>query len=306
MRVDRQANEPSRRDAKPLAVGLIGLVVPYITDHFLSDVIRGVERVATESGYELVLRSSRGDPKHEAAVIAELAGVGLSGLLIFPTDEAVVLPGLDAFIDAGVPCVTLDRRLQRGDVPYVVSDNQRGAAEAVRHLIDLGHERIAFATATPLSVHTVWDRFAGYREALERKAVPYDSQLQVYVPPISRMDEREAEAACDELAETLQRLGVTAVFAVNDIVALDVMAACRTQGVGVPEKMAIIGFDDIEIAARLDVPLTTVAQQREEMGRRATRLLLDMIRSNGATPRGIVLETHLVVRKSCGRLVTRR
>ena len=288
---------PGKKDVN---AGLIGLVVPYVADHFLSDVIRGVEQAATEKGYEIVFRSSRGDARREAEVIAELAGVGLSGLLIFPTDGAVVLPGLDALRLAGVPCVTLDRRLQRSDVPYVVSDNQRGAADAVRHLIDLGHERIAFATASPLSLHTVWDRFAGYREAHERSGIPYDSSLFVYVPAISGTDGDAAQAAHRGLAQKFLDLKATAVFAVNDLVALDVVVACRAMGVGVPDQIAVVGFDDIDIAGRIDVPLTTVAQQKEEMGRRATELLIDMIRTKSTSARGIVLETRLVVRKSCG------
>jgi len=300
VRIGRGGNRGGKQGAKDVNAGLIGLVVPYVTDHFLSDVIRGVEQAATASGFELVFRSSRADARREAEVIAELAGVGLSGLLIFPTDEVVVLPGLDALLLNGIPCVTMDRRLQRSDVSYVISDNQKGAAEAVMHLIDHGHERIAFAAGSPLSVHTVWDRFAGYREAFERKGLSYDSSLYVFVPQISRMDEKSAHEAYRGLATTLLDLGVTAVFAVNDLVALDVIAACRTMGVHVPEEMAVIGFDDIDIADRIDVPLTTVAQQKEEIGRRATALLLELIGSGAGASKGVVLETHLVIRKSCG------
>jgi DNA-binding LacI/PurR family transcriptional regulator len=170
-------------------------------------------------------------------------------------------------------------------------DNRAGAQAAIRHLLDLGHRRIAYVTGRN-EISTVVERLAGYHDALAEHGVVPNPGL------VSRV-EIEPEAAAEATRRLLDREPrPTAIFSYNDLMAVGALVAIREAGLRVPEDVSLVGHDDILYAPYLQVPLTTVAQPTREMGETAARLLVDRLRGDERPPRTIVLSSRLVVRAS--------
>jgi LacI family transcriptional regulator len=175
----------------------------------------------------------------------------------------------------------------------VVSDNARGAAFALEHLYDVGHDRIATITG-PTETRVGMDRFVGYREALERLGLPYRDE---YV--------REGDFYFDSGTTAMKELlslpePPTAVFAASDLMAAGAIRAIEQAGLSVPEDIAVVGFDDIQLAAMMQPALTTIRQDKLGLGAAAGEALIRMIELDGAPPPGITLPVELVVRASSG------
>lgn len=281
---------------------LIGMVVPYLRDSLTTDMLHGAEGILRRSGFGLVFSHSEGNLDTEKTQIETLIRQGVSGLILFPVgveDEPVTLSRV---LPSGLPLVIVDRRLPGLTADTVVADNVGGAYRAVEHLLAVGHTRIACVTV-PDRPSSVADRIRGYEQAMRDAgllplvAVPLalrDGQVRGAVPTYTP----------EELAPVDQLLGVpdppTALFCINDFVALGVMRHVIEQGKRVPADVAIVGFDDIAIAPYMPVPLTTVAQPRYEIGVQAAQLLLDQIAGAATAGREIILPTSLVVRDSSG------
>jgi len=178
-------------------------------------------------------------------------------------------------------------------VVEVVVDNFHGALAAVQHLIGLGYRRIAFINGIP-ELQASQDRRRGYQVALQEKGIDLRPEWVV-----------EGEFTDAGGYRAMKRLLATdpppeAVFAASDAMALGAIRAIREQGLRVPQDVAIVGFDDVPLAAQVDPPLTTVRQPISEMGRMACRLLVQLIQGEPVLQRKVVLHTQLVVRQSCG------
>jgi DNA-binding LacI/PurR family transcriptional regulator len=187
----------------------------------------------------------------------------------------------------------LHGRLDGYDFPCVDVDNRAGAYQAVTHLLSLGHRRIGFISNAPLSYSGAQDRFAGYREALAEYDIPLDDGLvrtAVFLPETGR-------AAMESLLSQPER--PTAVFAAGDVVAIGAMRAVHRAGLRIPDDLAVIGFDDIFLAAQTQPPLTTVRVPAYGLGWTAAEILISLIRGDEEVS-SVVLETELVIRESCG------
>ncbi len=196
-----------------------------------------------------------------------------------------------------MPLVLVDRYLPDLDCDYVVADNEGGGYRATEHLIILGHTRIGFVYSHKGNLQTtsVRDRFQGYRRALQEYGCPIDETLVYQQSPPPHAD---GEAFGDLLARPDRP---SAIFAVNDGIALELLRAAQRRGLRLPEDLALVGFDDLTFAAHLSPPLTTVAQPRMDLGLRAGNLLINRIEGQTGPPRHIELPTSLIVRESCGR-----
>jgi LacI family transcriptional regulator len=172
-------------------------------------------------------------------------------------------------------------------------DNKAGAYQAVTHLIGLGHRRIGFVSNAPLPYAGAQDRFAGYRQALTEHNLPMDDDLV----RIAAFLPEKGEAAMEELLALPER--PTAVFAASDVVAIGVMGAIQAAGLQVPDDVAVVGFDDIFLAAHTHPPLTTVRVPAYGLGWTAAEVLVSLIDGDEDTPM-VTLETKLVIRDSCG------
>jgi LacI family transcriptional regulator len=187
----------------------------------------------------------------------------------------------------------LHGRLNGHDLPSVDVDNRAGAYQAVSHLISLGHSRIGFISNAPLSYSGTQDRFSGYRLALAEHDLPQDDELVETAPFLPEA----GRAAMDNLLQLPKR--PTAVFAASDVVALGAMGAIHAAGLGIPHDVALVGFDDIILAAHAHPPLTTVRVPAYGLGWTSAEVLIALIEGEEEVS-SVVLETELIVRESCG------
>ena len=300
---------------------LLGMLVPSLTWPLIPEIIRGVGDVIEATSYELILYSIT-DVNHEkdrSDVIDRIVRTKLAaGLLaIFPGPSALHLGELHK---RDFPVVLLDDQgLPPENTPWISADNRVGAYEATRHLITLGHRRIAHIQG-PLKYRVSHDRYEGYCEALREAGIAIDPAL-VMQGDFMPSGGRECARAFFELPER-----PTAIFAGSDYMAFGVMAVAEEYGLRIPDDLALVGFDDIPASAHMQPALTTVRQPFYEMGQRAIELLLSLVDSprpidrwnghsstlkssrlaHGATPQlqdepvRIQLATSLVVRVSCG------
>lgn len=280
-----------------------------ITNPFNATVLRGIEQVAHEAGFSVFLCDIARDteapggeaanaPWRERAVryFETLVSRRVDGVIV---NSEAVEPYCRLLERAGIPYVAVVHELEGLAVDTVVGDNVGGARQLVHHLASLGHRRIAFFNGQ-LSTSTARERLAGYQAAVAEAGLDDDLAL-IWPGEYSRRSGYERARALLE-----RPAGVTAVFAANNFIALGVLAALRERGWRCPEDLALVSFDDIELAALIDPFLTVVVERAEEMGARATSLLLERIA--GATPAGprrVVLPVDLIVRRSCGAALPR-
>jgi LacI family transcriptional regulator len=281
---------------------LLGIVVPYLRDSLTTEMLRGAETVLHRGGYSLIFCHSDGDLELERAQFERLKREGVRGLILFPLafdGEAAVV---SQTFPEPFPLVLVDRRLPGVAADAVLADNQAGARHAVEHLIALGHTRIA-CIAPPDRPSSVQERIRGYEQALRGAGIlPLAAvSLALRVGPPNPSDTVPTYTA-DELAPVDLLLSVqdapTALFCINDFIAFGVMRHLNDKGIPLPMGMSIVGFDDINIAPYMPVPLTTVAQPKYEIGARAAQLLLERLAEPGLGAREIVLPTSLVARGS--------
>ena len=275
------------------STGTIGMVIPFFTHPSAVERVRGVLAAMDETPFELVL-CNVADPGQRDEYLGRRAPLDRSdGLLIVslgPRDDEA-----EALLAAGSPVVLVDAHHPR--LPRVVIDDTAGGEMATRHLIELGHERIAFVGDTAIRATGSWRarlRFAGYREALEAAGLPMRKELERTGPHGRRV----AHRLTSELLSL--REPPTAIFAASDTQALGVLEAAGHEGSPCPSDLSVVGFDDLEVAPY--VGLTTVAQPLYESGRRGVERLLALIAGRDAGP----LEERLELELKCGGRRRRR
>jgi LacI family transcriptional regulator len=257
----------SARQLRSGASRAVGLVVIDAANPFFSDVARGVEDTVQEVGGVVLLGNSAGDSEREKRYLDLFEEQRVRGVLIAPTGDAA--PPLDSLSRRGIPVVFLDRCPEGTDFSSVSVDDVAGGCLAVRHLLDRGHRRLAFVGG-PSTLRQVRDRRQGAEDTVQ--SVDGATLLAMSTSALTTAAGRQA---AEELVALADAQRPTAVFAANDLVALGLLAGLTTRGLRVPEDMAIVGYDDIEFAAAAAVPLTSVRQPRQELGRAAAQLVLD-------------------------------
>jgi LacI family transcriptional regulator len=284
----RLARGLSRQRTRTLA-----LIVPDVTNPFFTLIVRGAEDFARRADYRVILCDTRADLSVEREVIEEMIAHRVDGIVIAPVSDRskAHLRRLDGF---GVPFVLIDRTVRGVDADAVLGDSLGGARQLVEHLLSLGHRRIGFIVESD-EVSTARDRRKGYEAALLAAGIPLDPALVVdaTVDPRGGFDGMQRLLALDDRP--------TAVFTVNNLVALGAIEAVRDAGLEVPDDVALVCFDDIEYASRLHPFLTVMEQPAETFGTLGTQLLLERIDGRGSErSRVVVLPAEFVVRKSCG------
>jgi LacI family transcriptional regulator, galactose operon repressor len=286
---------PSRlaRGLSRQRTGTLAVIVPDVANPFFTMVVRASEEVARRGGYRVILCDTRADLSIERDVVEELIAHRVEGIVIAPVSDgsATHLRRLARF---RVPCVLVDRTLPEVESDAVVGDSVAGAQRLVEHLIELGHNRIGLIVESD-EVSTARDRRRGYEAALAAAAIPLDPDLVVE----TAVDPAGGADGMRRLLELNER--PTAVFTVNNLVAVGAIEAVRSAGFEVPDDIALVCFDDIEYASRLYPFLTALEQPAETFGTVATQLLLERIQGRGpARRRVVVLPGEFIVRKSCG------
>jgi len=274
----------------------IGLIFPsFMGGTYYSEIFHAIEDEATVKGYGIILGSSYGQTKKEELLIDLLRERRVEGLIMVPSSHNVDLRYYQRLREK-IPFVFVDRYLPEIDADRVTTDNVKGAYIAVKHLIKLGHERIALLSGPEAPCTSIQDRIKGYEKALRE----FSTGFRKIIATEKNLNKPKRCAYKAMTSFLTNESGISALFAVNDGTAIGSLRAIREAGLKVPDDIAVIGYNDDEIAPFTSVPLTTVAQRKEEMGKMAVRLLLERIRQKRGVSRHILLEPRLVVRASCG------
>lgn len=265
----------------------VGLVIPDLGNPFFGAVARSIEDTVRDRGLTLLMGSSADDPERERALTDKFLARRVSVLIVVPSVGADH-SHLKSHRTAGLPVIFLDRPGVGLATDSIVSSNRAGAHDGVAHLIAHGHRRIGFVGDLPLKLYTRRERLAGYRSALQEADIAYDRSLVA-----NAHDQQGAEAA------TSQLLGLadppTALFAGNNIMALGTVAELARSK---RKDVAVVAFDDISLAEALEPALTAVAQDPEELGRRAATTALTRLDGDRTRTRTITVPTRLIVRGS--------
>ena len=271
----------------------IGLVVLDVRNPFFTDVARGAEDEAATHSLSVILGNSDENSEREAGYLDLFEEQRVHGVLISPYGD--VGPRLARLRSRGTPAVLVDRMSGDGAFSSVSVDDVAGGRLAARHLLDTGRRRIAFAGG-PFDIRQVSDRLLGARTAVDANA---DATLEVL--ELAALTVLEGRRAGEALLARPAEERPDAVFAANDLVATGLLQALVMHGsMRVPEDMALIGFDDIDFASAAVVPLSSIRQPSQLIGRTAVQLLIEEARDPGLAPRQVVFQPELVVRASTG------
>ena len=261
------------------------------TNPFFTDVAQGIELAAEEADLSLYICNSNNRADRELAYLNRLQQQRVQGILITPVDPED--RSLDEVSRHGTPVVIVDRVGSLQSHCSVAVDDVLGGRLAIDHLLDRGHERIAFVGGLQ-SIGQVRDRLAGARLALEGATRPAD----LVVVGTDALIVSEGRNAGARIAGMSRGTRPTAAFCANDLLALGLLQQCVSLGVRVPEDLAIVGYDDIEFAAAAAVPLTSVRQPRRDLGRTAAELLLDEASNPDHQHQQVLFTPELVARSS--------
>jgi LacI family transcriptional regulator len=268
----------------------LGVLLPDLYGEFFSEVLRGADLRARRDGFHLLVSSSHADGEDLVEALRSMRG-RIEGLIVMAPD--VDTGSLVKAAGRGVPLVLLDPGLRVLGCDSISIDNVQGATAAVRHLLGLGHRRIALIGG-PAGNADALQRRDGYRQALAASGVGTDPALEVE----GDFTEPSGYAAVARLLRLEPR--PTAIFAANDYMAIGAMSALAQAGLTVPEDVAIVGFDDIAMARYLNPPLTTVNVDLLDLGARAVQRLIDTKNGAPTRRRHEVTPATLIVRRSCG------
>jgi len=267
----------------------IGLIVPDNSNLFFAEIARAIEDNGFEHGYSVILCNTDDDPVKEAAYVNVLFAKQVDGVIFISSGAAS--ESLKKLLDAKIPVVVVDREISDIQVDNVLVDNLQGGYDATHALLLSGHRRIA-CIAGPSDLTPSNQRLIGYYQALEEAGLTIDEKLVVR----GNFHPQSGYVAGLELLKQNDR--PTAIFACNDMMAFGTLRAAYELKLAIPGELAVIGFDDIELASYVIPTLTTMAQPKQQMGRMAVELILDRINGQITQSRTIVLPPQLISRRS--------
>lgn len=270
---------------------LLGLVISTLTNPIFSRMVMAIEEWAYQHGYAVLLMHSHNDPPREEQCIRRLLSRRVDGLFISPASRmepsALIYEELQR---SGVPTVILGSRAKFcAGFPCVECDDAAASANVTRHLLELGHRRVAFFAGPQMSP---WahDRFAGYKKALREAHVEYDDRLIFQAGATIEEGEKAAVQFLNESADA------TAIQAVSDLVAIGVGSLLLQQGLKIPQDISLAGFGNVLVSEHFRVPLTTVRQPKFRLGVAAMELMLAKLRGEKAESKRLAAD--LVIRQS--------
>jgi LacI family transcriptional regulator len=292
-RVVREHGYTTNRSARGLSAGrtgLVGVLVPLVYPVYFSAILSGAAEALYEQELRLVLSPTQHEHDREVSLLDRLIhGMTDGALIVLPEESSEELTKL---LDEGYRFVVIDPRTPLDErVPSVSAAHASGADQAMRHLLELGHRRIAAITG-PRGWVATEDRIRGYHAALAAEGILPDPELE----PEADFEIGPGREAAGRLLDLPRP--PTAIFAFNDNLAIGALQAARERGLRVPEDLSIVGFDDVEPATIVTPTLTTVRQPLAEMGRTAVSLLMRLLERQRFETLHLELGTRLVVRES--------
>lgn len=275
----------------------LGLIIPDIRNPYFPAFALGAEDLVRQRGYTLVLGNSEYDPSREASYLELVRSQQLAGAIYCLGDEmSPILTQIQRAVEEGLAVVLVHSPMP--SVPTVCADNRQGGRLAAQHVLDLGHRQIGIVSALPLD-EGMADREAGFLDVLRENGMGVD---RTAVP--SMYGDHQINGGRQATIELLEHApDLTAIFVLNDLMALGALDAVRATGRRVPDDISVVGFDDIPFAALANPPLTTVGQPIRQLGEQAADLLLRVIEDGVIPPElsvqpNVLLPNVLIVRGS--------
>ncbi len=296
------------------SLSIISLILPF--DLTLSfDLFSSIENVAKEKGFFVTFHNSYGDSHIENDLIQELIEQGSKGLIIYPVSSTKNTHLFNNLLIDNFPFVLIDRKVMGVDAPVISADNFKGFYEITKKLLLDDHRKILFLSNLLLELSSELDRYRGYCKAFEDVGVPlfnnhkYNTNEYLNIPDDYRPNKTVEDKMAHLLFDYLESLDIinrpTAIACVNDEIAEVLQRIAFERQIKFPEDYSITGFDDLPFASRLQVPLTTVSQPRNEIGKIATMELFNKIENKNYKIKSQLVNTKLIIRNSTNKLSTK-
>lgn len=286
------ATNLAARSMRSRKKNLVGLIMPDIAYPFAVEVMKGVNRAIAESEFDLLVYTT-GDVRKSGRASHEQQYVSLLTNSI--SDGVILVAPVAEELNVDAPIVSIDPLASNPNYPAVHATNYQGATEAMEYLLGLGHGRIGFITGRA-ELESANRRLMGYRDALEKAGIPIDEKL------IASGDYTTETGAAGMRHLLALEQPPTAIFASNDQMAMGVFQVAEELGLGIPEDLSVVGFDNITESKYMG--LTTVDQFISEMGYVATQMLIKLINGVPLEDQTYRMQTRLVIRSSCREVVT--
>lgn len=269
----------------------IGIIVPEMTNPVFAELVHGAEEFLSKNGYHVIIGSTNQDVEKEILYLDMLSGKKVDGLIILPTFMKETESKLRELQAQKFPFIITGVKSMLSDVNYVSTNKVEGAFIGVEHLIQRGHKNIAFVRGSTVEEHSS-ERLEGYIKALNVYGIPF---RQEYIIKSKQEFPDVREKVRDFMADHPE---VTGLFCLYDFIALAVMKALHDLKLRIPEDVAVVGFDNIQLAEFLPVALTTIDGNNYKIGEIAARILLNQITSGTDEIQHVILTPKLVIRES--------
>ena len=272
----------------------LGLVIPDISNPFFSTIARYVEHEARKSNYSVILCDTEEDTNIEINAVQLLQDRNVEGLVIAPVGQTA--DHLENLYDAGLPIVIIDRYFPDKKLPYVTSNNYQGAFEAVSYLLENGHRKIACIQGLEYTSPNT-ERIRGSKDAFLKNKIPPKNLVVVG----NSFGEINGYTETKILLRKKEK--PTAIFAFSSLISFGALKAIDEENLSVPDDISLIAFDDQPFFKHLAAPMSTIAQQRNEIGQIATKIILEQINSKEhSVAEGMLIPTKLIKRGSVKKL----
>lgn len=285
----------------PIDTRNIGLITTHLFSFIFPNIVQGAESVLRPKEYGLLISSADNDVEKERACLESYLMKPIQGLIVEPTLSALPNPNLDYYVtleERGIPFVMTNASYPQINAPTLMLDDEKGAYLAVDHLVGLGHRKIA--GLFNMDVLQGARRMRGFSSAMKACGLQVKNQL------LGTYNIHNREEKVPQLFRAMFDLPVhdrpTAIVCFNDELAVSLLDTIREMGLGIPKDLSIVGFDDSPMATATEVKLTSVAHPKEEMGRCAAEMLLEMIEKNVSRPDDVIFEPRLIIRNSTAML----
>ncbi|MEO8610169.1 MAG: GntR family transcriptional regulator [Chloroflexota bacterium] len=287
-------------------------LIAFVTSDFDAEnhllMLNGAEREAKARGYQIIFSTSQ-NQEEELAILQRIKADNIAGLLIWsnakasqPSPQNVI-----RYQQVNVPVVLMDRKIHGLDCDFVTSDNYGGARAVMQHLVEIGHQHIVFLSHHEMQLLPVVERYRAYCDVLGESGLATSNPWMIGIPGDEIGASHARQASLDPKSIELQQIRdyvlsaqprPTAIFALNDYIAVLAMRAMKLLNLAIPDAMSIAGFDDTDLAMHLDVPLTTVAQDPFTMGKRSAQFLIDRLEGYSGDIHSEIIPTQLRIRSS--------
>lgn len=274
--------------------------------------LNGAEQELRPHGYQIVFSTAKNQDE-ELEILEHVTKDNIAGVLLWANAKSAQSPGLNLnrYKQLPIPIVLMDRKISGFDCDCVTSDNYGGAKALMQHLVGLGHKHIVFLSHEMMGLFPIMERYRAYCEVMEGTGLPtaepwiigqHDSEISASYALRSSVDKKslELQQIRDYMLNAQPR--PTAIFALNDWLAIFALRAMKQLDLKVPDNISVAGFDDIDLAAHLEVPLTTVAQIPFAIGKKAAITLLDRLMTNPTNTQLEIIPTELRIRSSTSRI----